>query len=77
MALHHDIESLIAAQMAKLITHHVVTTYADGETLTHPVRSEGAAENWAIGERRKIGRNLIRRATGETVRVVSVEIVKI
>lgn len=72
---HQTIESLIAANLAKPITHHVVTTYSDGETLTHPVRSEGAAENWAIGERRKIGRNLIRRGfPNRRVRVVSVEI---
>lgn len=67
---------LIAANLAKPITHRVVTTYSDGETLTHPARSAGAAENWAIGERRKIGRDLIRREfPHRRVRVVSVEVV--
>lgn len=76
--IHQTIESLIAAQIAKPITHHVVTTYDDGETLTHPTRSAGAAENWAIGERRKIGREMIRRGfPNRRVRVVSVEIFKI
>lgn len=73
-----DPTALIAAALAKPITHHVVTTYSDGETLTHPARSAAAAENWAIGERRKIGRDLIRRAFPQRrVRVVSVEVTKI
>lgn len=33
--------------------------------------------NHAVGERRKIGRNLINRDTGETVRVVSVVVVNL
>jgi hypothetical protein len=57
------------------ITHNVVTTYADGATYTHGARSIGAAENWATGERRKIGKPLISRSTGETRIVVSVNIV--
>lgn len=67
---------LIVAALAAPKTHKVVTTYSDGETLTHPTRSEAAAENWAIGERRKIGRDLIRREfPHRRVRVVSVDVV--
>lgn len=67
-------EQMIAAALAKPKTHIVVSTYADGATYKHETASLAQAENWAIGERRKIGRDLISRETGETVRVVSVEI---
>lgn len=70
-----DIEAFMQAQLARPITHRVVTHYADGATKSLDVRSAGQAENFAIGERRKIGRNLISRETGETVRVVKIEIV--
>jgi hypothetical protein len=63
---------LIAAALAKPITHKVVTLYADGRTRTHEARSLAAAENWATGERRKLSRDLIDRETGRTVRVVDV-----
>ena len=62
---------LIAAALAKPITHKVVTLYADGQTRTHEARSLAQAENWAISERRKLGRDLINRE-GHTVRVVDV-----
>ncbi len=65
---------LITAALAMPVTHSVVTTYADGATRTHGTRNAAAAENYAIGERRKIGRDLINRETGASVRVVSVEI---
>lgn len=68
---------LIARIQAMPKTHAVVTTYADGEVLAHATHSAAAAETWAVGERRKIGRDLIDRDTGETVRVVSVEIVTV
>jgi hypothetical protein len=38
------------------------------------VRSFGAAVNYATGERRKIGRELIDRMSGNKVRVVAVEV---
>lgn len=65
---------LIAARLAAPMTHRVTTVYADGTTKTHDARSAGAAENWATGERRKIGRRLINRETGAEVMVVAVEI---
>lgn len=66
---------LIKAQLAKPITHNVVTRFADGTERAYGARSMGAAENYAIGERRKIGRDLISRETGDTVRVVAVDII--
>lgn len=65
---------LIAAARARPITHHVVSTYACGKVETHEVRSMGAAENYATMVRRQIGRDLIERDTGKTVRRISVEI---
>lgn len=66
--------NLIAAALAAPKTHKVVTTYGSGAMKEHLTRSMATAENWAVGERRKIGRNLIDRDTGKTVRVVSVKI---
>ncbi|MBY5863238.1 hypothetical protein [Rhizobium leguminosarum] len=68
---------LVAAMLAKPITHEVVTTFADGTERRFGVRSNAQGENYAVGERRKIGRDLINRETGATVRVVSVEVVAI
>ena len=65
---------LIARAQAMPMTHRVTTTYADGATKIHDVRSQGAAENFATGERRKIGRPLISRDPGSEVMVVSVVI---
>ncbi len=70
-----DIASFIAAQQSKPKTHKVVTTFADGATRDHLTASEAQANNYAVGERRKIGRDLIKRETGATVRVVSVDVV--
>jgi hypothetical protein len=67
-------EAFLAAQFARPITHHVVSTYACGKAERHEVRSLGAAENYATMRRRQIGRDLIERDTGKTVRVVSVAI---
>lgn len=66
---------LIAAALAMPKTHAVVTRFADGSERRHETRNLASAQNYAIGERRKIGRDLISRGSGATVRVVSVEIV--
>lgn len=68
---------LIAKAAAAPKTHAVLTTYADGRVERHETPSAATAENWAIGERRKIGRDLISRATGATVQVVSVDVVSL
>lgn len=70
-------EQMIAAALAMPHTHTVVTTYECGKVRRHTTRSAASAENYAIGERRKIGRGLIERETGRKVRVVSVEVEEI
>jgi len=67
-------EALIAAALSAPKTHAVVTRFADGGERRHETRDAASAENYAVGERRKIGRDLISRETGKPVRVVSVEI---
>lgn len=67
----------IAAALAAPMTHTVLTAYADGTVRKHDARNLAAAQNWAVGERRKIGRDLVSRETGKPVRVVSVEILGI
>lgn len=69
-----DTEAFLAAQFARPLTHRVTTALEGGKVRTHDVRSAGAAENYATGERRKIGRDLIDRTTGETVRVIAVTV---
>lgn len=65
----------INAALAMPHTHAVVTTFADGAERRFTTRCLASAENHAVGERRKIGRDLINRETGKTVRVVSVKVV--
>lgn len=72
-----NIEARIAAALAKPITHEVITTYADGSEKRHGTRCAKSAEAYAIGERRKIGRELIDRATGKAVEVLTVEVSEI
>ena len=69
--------ALIAAALAAPKTHVVVVTYADGRVRRFETRNEASAENHALMERRKVGRDLIDRMTGKTVRVVSVVIEEI
>lgn len=65
---------LIAAAQAARKTHVVISTYADGTTHRFEASSAEAANNYAKGESRKIGRDLVDRETGATVRVVAVEV---
>jgi hypothetical protein len=65
---------LVAAALAAPKTHEVVTTFASGAVRTFATRSLGSAEMHAVLERRKVGRELINRETGETVRVVAVTV---
>ena len=64
----------LAAALAAPKTHKVVTAYQCGKVRTHETRNLASAENYAIGERRKIGRALVDRETGQLVRVQSVTI---
>ncbi len=64
----------IAGVQAAPMVAVVVTRYDDGTEYRHEVRSLKAAANWAIGERRKIGRSLIDRKTGKSATVIAVDI---
>lgn len=64
----------LLAALAAPKTHKVETTYASGIVKRFDTRNAASAEMHAIGERRKIGRDLIDRMTGEIVRVVSVTV---
>lgn len=65
---------LIAKRLAAPKAFRVVTTYADGRTRIHETETEAQAKNHAQGESANIGRDLIDRMTGETVRKVSVAV---
>lgn len=65
---------LLSAALAMPHTHVVVTRFADGSDRRHTTRNHASAETFAFGERRKIGRDLIDRASGATVRVVGVDV---
>ncbi len=69
-----DAMAVIERELAKPMTHVVLTTYADGAIYRHEARSVAAAENYAKGDRQKIGRSLISRETGKPVEVVGVEV---
>lgn len=68
---------LIAARLAAPKQFRVTTVYADGAVKHHDTETVGQADNWAAGESRKIGRDLIDRMTGKSVRVVSVDVARI
>ena len=68
------IEALIARRLAAPKRFRVTTRYANGDIHERDTETRTQAENWAIGMRRKIGRDVISRETGETVRVVDVTI---
>lgn len=65
---------LLSAALAMPHTHVVVTRFADGSDRRHTTRNAASAETFAVGERRKVGRELIDRASGATVRVTSVDV---
>jgi len=67
-----NVDAFLQAQLARPLTHRVTTLYTSGTAKTHDTRSLAQAENFAIGERRKIGRELIDRTTGSTVQVLRV-----
>lgn len=73
MDMRTRLEALAAAPRSWRVTTH----YAGGMTRQHDAHSHAGAENFAIAERRKIGRDLISRETGETVRAVDVTVAPI
>lgn len=68
------------AALVKPMTHAVVTKYDDGVEKRHETRNFHAAQNYVVGESRKIGLVVVRRdpvtleAAGSAT-VVSVEVV--
>lgn len=68
---------MIEAALAAPKTHAVITKYADGRERRFETRSLASAKTHASVEGANMGRDLIDRATGKTVRKVSVEIVEI
>lgn len=64
--------ALIARIQAMPKKFEVVTLFADGKKRSHQTATFGQAESYAVGERRKIGKSLINRETGETVNVIDV-----
>lgn len=69
-----NIESLIARRLAAKKSFRVVTTLADGTKRTHETETMGQAKNWETGQKAKLGKDMINREDGSTVRFVSVEI---
>ena len=69
--------ALIARMQSMPKAYAVVTRFADGTERRREEATEGQARNYAVGETRKIGRDLINRDTGATVRVVAVDVVKL
>lgn len=75
MDIKAQIEARIQRELAKPKTHEVVTVYADGTEKHHATRSAASAKtHYDFVEFPKLGRDLIDRETGKTVRVVSVTI---
>lgn len=70
-----EIANLIAARLAAPKKFEVVTLFADGTARSYKTETRGQADNYAHGERRKIGRVLINRDTGASVEVVDVYVV--
>lgn len=70
-------EQFVRRMLARPKQYRVVTIYRSGARRVHEVHSEGQAQNHAIGERRKVGRDLIDRETGKRVHVVDVRIERI
>ena len=73
MCRNHAME-LIARRLAMPKMYRVTTYYECGKTRTHDTATLAQAENYATGERRAIGRNLICRDTGATVRKIRVSV---
>jgi len=69
--------AIIARMQSMPKAYAVVTRFADGAERRHETATEGQARNYAVGESRKIGRDLINRETGGPVRVIAVDIVKL
>ena len=63
-------EDFLARMLARPLTHKVVTHFADGTTREHTCQSLGGANNYAVGEKRKIGKVLKSRLTDEVISTI-------
>lgn len=68
---------IIARMRAMPKAWRVVTIYDNGTSRTHETATEEQANNYATGDRRRIGKPLVDRASGRTVIVVSVTVERI
>lgn len=66
---------LILAALAMSKTHAAVITFSDGSVHRLETRSEKTALLHLDNYRHQVGKDLISRATGETIRIVSREVV--
>lgn len=73
----HESAALVSRMQSMPKAFAVVTRFADGAERRHETATEGQARNYAVGESRKIGRDLINRETGVTIRVTAVDVVKL
>ena len=69
--------SILKDHLSRPFTHAVTTVYSDGREKDHFARSIAAAKNFAVGERRKIGKQVIDRKTGDSSVVIDVVISKL
>lgn len=75
MATAQTTEAFLQAQLARPLTHRVTTVYEGGAVKTHDTRSLAQAKTYAdFVARPRIGRTLIDRETGATVRVIAVTV---
>ena len=72
---HANAMNLINAALAAPKTHAAVITYSDGSQHRLECRSEATARNHLEVYRGQVGRDLISRKTGMTIRLVSREVV--
>lgn len=63
---------LIAKMQAMPKAFEVVTLFADGTSRSYQTATRGQADNYAVGEKRKIGRTLLNRDTCATIIVTDV-----
>lgn len=67
-----EIAALLARRLSAPKQFEVVTLFADGTSRSFETETRAQAENYAVGEKRKVGRDLLNRMTGATVRVTDV-----
>lgn len=72
-----EIAALLARRLAAPKQFEVVTLFADGSSRKFETETRAQAENYAVGEKRKVGRILKSRETDAEVRVVDVYVAAI